>query len=215
MKRYLLIQFLSIVIYSILSGNTNIIHTDTTKDSTPLLSKPFTNKFGFELSTGIQGIFSYYEVGLCFPNLIRKNFYMDFKARYMSSLTWATFKDEHGDVYSVHPTVVAGIVSFGGFSPIFHNNLKAYGGCDIMVGYSFTPWEDLIYKTGNLFGENMTYGFFGFFGFELFTSDRIAYFIDAGGGYKMMAGDKENPYLIAASWLGSGCGIRMGIKFYK
>ena len=39
-------------------------------------------------------------------------------------------------------------------------------------------------------------------------------FLDAGGGFKSLIGDKQNPYVVASSWLGSGFGIKMGMRFY-
>ena len=47
-----------------------------------------------------------------------------------------------------------------------------------------------------------------------FHGARLSACLDAGGGWKSIAGDKANPYVIAGSWLGSGFGIRMGMRFY-
>jgi len=54
----------------------------------------------------------------------------------------------------------------------------------------------------------------GYFGIELFTTPRMSVHLDAGGGFKSVSGDNGNQYLIASSWLGSGFGIRMGMRFY-
>jgi len=43
---------------------------------------------------------------------------------------------------------------------------------------------------------------------------RLAVFLDAGGGFKSLFGDEGNAYVVASSWLGSGFGSRMGLRFY-
>ena len=97
---------------------------------------------------------------------------------------------------------------------MIHGIFKMYGGMDLFLGYSFTPYDSAIYETGNLIGDNLTYSLLGFYGFELFTSEDISFFIDAGGGLKSLIGDKENLYAIASSWLGSGFGTRLGVNYY-
>ena len=72
----------------------------------------------------------------------------------------------------------------------------------------------MIYGTGNLVGENLTFGIIGYFGFEFFTTPKLSFFTDAGGGFKSMSGDETNQYVIAASWIGSGFSYRMGLRFY-
>jgi hypothetical protein len=84
---------------------------------------------------------------------------------------------------------------------------RMYGGMDILLGHSFTPYDSLIYGTGNLIGRNLTFALWGYYGLELFTADRISYCLDSGGG------DKENLYAMASSWLGSGFGIKTGMRF--
>jgi len=175
----------------------------------------FARTAALEIGIGTQGIFSYEEIGLRLP-MFGKSFFVALKARFLSSMTWATFIDlRTGESVSLHPDVVGGIVSFGGYSPGFRDDLRAYGGCDILIGYSFTPWDSAIYGTGNLIGNNLTFAILGYAGIELFTSPRMAVYLDAGGGFKSMFGDKTNPYVIASSWLGSGFGIRTGMRFYR
>ena len=172
------------------------------------------NSFGFEMSMGIQGSLSVFQLGILFPK-INGHLFLDIKARFCSSLTWATFIHmETEEWVSFHPVVAAGIISFGGCSPVIYDCLRMYGGTDLLLGYSFTPYDSAIYETGNLIGDNLTFAILGYFGFELFTAPKIAVFLDAGGGYKSIFGDKENLYVIASSWLGSGFGFKMGMRFF-
>jgi hypothetical protein len=168
----------------------------------------------FEVGMGTQGILSYEEVGVRLP-LMGGGFSMALKARFLSSMTWATFTDlRTSQTVSLHPDIVAGVLSFGGTSPLLHGFLRAHGAVEILLGYSFTPWDSAIYGVGNLVGDNLTFALVGSFGIELFTAERLSVCLDAGGGWKSLFGDKSNPYVIASSWLGSGFGIRMGMRFY-
>jgi hypothetical protein len=134
----------------------------------------------------------------------------------MSSLTWATFINRStGEAVSFHPDVVGGVLSFGGSSPLLRDTFRAYGGTDVFVGYSFTPWDSAIYGTGNLIGANVTVAALGYFGIEVFTTPSLSICLDAGGGLKTLIGDKTNAYAVASSWLGSGFGIRVGLRFYR
>jgi hypothetical protein len=170
---------------------------------------------GLEFAPGMMGSLSFMQAGVTLPT-IGKSFQIGIKARMCSSLTWATFiNQETGEQASFHPVTAAGVISFGGSGPILHGFMRPYGATDILAGYTFTPYDDLIYGTGNLIGPNLTFGIFGYFGLELFTSDRLAVFLDAGGGFKTLKPeDDENVYAIAASWLGSGFGLKMGMRFY-
>jgi hypothetical protein len=169
----------------------------------------------FEFGLGTQGILSYEEVGVRLP-LIGKASFVSLKARLASSLTWATFRNlETGTTVSFHPDVIVGVVSFGGVSPFVVGPVRMYGACDLLFGYSFTPWDSAIYDTGNLIGPNLTWGVLGYFGIELFTTPTMSVHLDAGGGLKSVSGDRSNQYLVASSWLGSGFGIRMGMRFYR
>jgi len=169
---------------------------------------------GFEFGMGIQGILSYFEAGLLRTGL-GGNRFIGIRAKTMSSLTWATFADEDGQVVSCHPVVVGAAFTFGGASPLLNSMFRARGGTDILLGYTFTPYDNLVYQTGNLIGDNVTFGVTGFFGLELFTGERTSIYFDAGGGFKMHTGDEENPYVIASSWLGSGFMLRLGMTFYR
>ena len=171
------------------------------------------NKVGFEVSTGIQGIMSFIQLGLLFPRA-DNSLFLDVKVKYMSSLTWATYIDQDNNAVSFHPSVVGGAFSFGGYSPVFYDCVRVYGGMDVFLGYSFTPYDSAIRQTGNLIGDNLTYALLGYFGLEFFTSEHISMILDAGGGFKSLIGDKSNQYAIASSWLGSGFGIKMGIRYY-
>jgi hypothetical protein len=171
------------------------------------------NSLGLEVAIGVQGSLSYVECGVILPP-IGDTVAIGFKARAMSSVTWATFIHKDGRSVSVHPVVVGGIVSVGGASPLFENTYRMYGGMDFLLGYSFTPWDNLVYKTGNLIGRNLTFGLWGYAGIELFTAEDISYRLDSGGGFKSLYGDKHNLYAIASSWLGSGFGIRTGLRRY-
>jgi hypothetical protein len=171
---------------------------------------------GLSFSVGTQGILSFEELGVRL-SMAGGSFFVDLKARFLSSLTWATFSNlETGELVSFHPDVAGGVVAFGGSSPLLLGALRMYGQCDLMLGYTFTPWDSLAYGVGNLVGDNLTYAVWGSFGIELFTAPTISVFLDAGGGLKSIRafGDTDSPYVLACSWLGSGFGIKMGMRFY-
>jgi hypothetical protein len=167
----------------------------------------------FQFSMGIQGNLSFFEAGVVFPSLGKSTF-VGLKARIMSSLTWATFIHQNGEAVSFHPVVAGGVISVGGASPMIQEVYRMYGGMDLLLGYTFTPYDSAIYKVGNLVGKNLTFALWGYYGLELFTADKIAYFVDSGGGYKSLFCDKSNMYAVASSWLGSGFGIKTGMRFY-
>ncbi|MBN2325249.1 MAG: hypothetical protein JXQ30_16080 [Spirochaetes bacterium] len=173
----------------------------------------FRKNLGFEASTGIQGILSFVQLGVLFP-LVGESLFIDLKLKYLSSITWATYVDTEGNSVSFHPTVIGGAVSFGGYSPLLFDCIRLYGGTDLFLGYSFTPYDSWIRQTGNLIGDNVTFAVLGFFGLEFFTSPHMSIILDAGGGYKSLFGDKNNQYAVASSWLGSGFGIKMGVRYY-
>jgi hypothetical protein len=167
-----------------------------------------------ELGMGTQGIMSYEEAGIRIP-MGSDGFSIALSGRFLSSLTWATFANlATGSTVSFHPDVAAGVMSFGGASPLLYGILRAHGAADLLLGYSFTPWDSAIYGVPNLIGPNITLGLMGTFGLELFTAPSMSVCLDAGGGLKSIVGDKTNPYVVAGSWLGSGFGIRMGMRFY-
>jgi hypothetical protein len=117
--------------------------------------------------------------------------FIDVKARFLSSLTWATYQNMQTlQLVSFHPDALCGVVSIGGVSPMISGSLRAYGGMDLLLGC---------------------------FGLELFTAEKLSVFLDVGGGLKGLlvdAGRKTDPYVVAAGWLGSGFGIKMGMRFY-
>ena len=168
----------------------------------------------FEYANGTMGTFSFFQAGVVFPK-INDSFAIAVSARMCSSLTWATFIHmETEEAVSFHPVMAAGIVSFRGNSPPIYDVLIMYGGTDLLVGYTFTPYDSLIYGTGNLVGNNVTFGVIGYFGFEVMTSPKMSFFTEAGGGFKTLSGDDTNPYVIGVSWLGSGFSYRSGLRFY-
>ncbi len=176
--------------------------------------KSMPGSFGFEYANGSMGSFSFFQAGLIFPR-INNSFSIGVAARICSSLTWATFINmETEEAVSFHPVLAAGILSFRGNSPMIYDVLVMYGGTDLLAGYTFTPYDELIYGTGNLLGENFTFGIIGYFGLELLTGPKISFFTDVGGGFKTISGDKTNQYIIGASWLGSGFSYRTGLRFY-
>jgi hypothetical protein len=157
--------------------------------SSESLTIPAVGRLGLEASAGLHGSLSFIEVGALWP-LKHGKMFVGLRAKTMSSITWATLIDlEDGETASFHPVVVGGALTIGGASPLVHGFL-------------------------NLIGNNLTFAYYGFFGFEIYTSSRIAIFLDAGGGFKSLVGDDENIYAIASSWLGSGVGLRMGMTFY-
>jgi hypothetical protein len=171
------------------------------------------NSLAIQFSIGIQGSLSYAEAGVILPP-IADTVTIGLKARSMSSITWATFIHQDGRTVSFHPVLVGGVVSVGGVSPLFKDTYRMYGGMDLLLGYSFTPYDSLIYKTKNLIGKNLTFGLWGYAGIELFTAENISYCVDSGGGFKTLFCDKHNLYGVASSWLGSGFGLRTGLRSY-
>ena len=169
--------------------------------------------FSFQFSIGFQGSFSFFEVGINSP-VLGDSAFVGLKARLMSSLTWATFIHQDGRQVSFHPVTAVGILSIGGYSPMLQDTYRMYGYSDFLLGYTFTPYDNMAYGTGNLLGPNLTFGFLGNFGLELFTAENISYFFDTGGGLKMVKGDRENMYVIGSNWLGSGIGMKSGMRFY-
>jgi len=172
-------------------------------------------KFGFEVSTGLQGSLSFAQVGLnYFPK--NQSFWISSKIRGMSSITWVTFiNQDTQESVSFHPTVIAGIFTFGGSSMTRERIYRAYGYAEILIGHTFTPYDSYFYDEPNLVGINITYGIFGIFGMEFYTSEKVSLIIESGGGFKsMIINEKENQYAIATSWIGSGVTLRMGTIIY-
>ena len=168
---------------------------------------------GLRAGAGIQGAFSMFEAGFDLPR-INRGFGIGLRARYLSALTYATYIDSAGEYVSFHPCVVGGAVSLGGGSPVIDERFRAYGNFEVLLGHSFTPWDDAVMGVGNLFGPNLTWIASGQFGLEVFTSSRSAVYLEAGGGFKSIRGDKENRYLKTTAWLGSGVTLRMGVNLY-
>lgn len=167
-----------------------------------------------EIATGLMGSLSFVQAGFNLPQFI-KNFTIGAKFRAMSSLTWATFINrETGESVSFHPVTVGGVLAMGGTSPIIGGLFRPYGYFETMLGYTFTPYDDLVYGSGNLIGPNLTYGIFGVFGLEFFTGRHMSVIVESGGGFKSFKVPEENAYAVAASWLGSGITFRMGMKIY-
>jgi len=171
--------------------------------------------FGIEFGAGIAGSLSYFEVGVSLPK-INQTVFIDIKARVMSAITWTTFVNmDTSETVSFHPLVVGGVVSVGTVGPVVNDELRVYGGSDLLLGYTFTPYDSLAYGVGNLVPPNLTFGIWGHFGFEYFVSDRSSIYLQSGGGFKsMFVQDKTNAYAVASAWLGSGFGFQMGSRFF-
>jgi len=171
--------------------------------------------FGITLGAGIAGSLSFFEIGLMLPKINDKVF-VDIKLRWMSSITWATFVNmETSETVSFHPVVVGAVVSVGTVGPVTSEQFRVYGGTDIMLGYSFTPYDSLAYGVGNLIPPNVTFGVWGHFGFDYFTSQTSSIYVQSGGGFKsLLVEDKKNAYAVASRWLGSGFSIQMGSRFH-
>lgn len=186
--------------------------TETTPARDPVLAP---KGLGLEAATGIYGSMSFAEVGVVFPQLF-PHFASSFKLVGMSALTWASFTDlDTGKSVSVHPVVVGGVLTVGGTSELVHGFLRAYGGVDLLLGHTLTPYDSYFYDTGNVVGNNVTYGVFGTFGIELFTNPKWAIFLESGGGFKSpYLLDEETQAAVAVAWLGSGVTLRMGTRFY-
>ena len=173
------------------------------------------NGIGIQLGTGIAGSMSYFEVGLLLPK-INERVFINVKARAMSAITWTTFVNKDTkETASFHPVVVGGSIGVGSVGPPVNDELRMYGGSDLFLGYSFTPYDSLFYGIGNLIPPNLTFAVWGYFGFEYFTSPSSSFFVQAGGGFKSLwVEDKQDVYAVASSWLGSGFGIQMGSNIY-
>jgi len=171
--------------------------------------------WGLEFGAGLAGSMSYFEAGIAFPK-INGRVFVDLKARFMSAITWTTFRNmENGETVSFHPVAAGAILSTGTVGPLVNGELRVYGGSDIFFGYSFTPYDSAFYDVPNLIPPNLSFGVWGYFGFEYFVSPRSAVFVQGGGGFKsMLVEDKTDPYAVASSWLGSGFGIQMGSSLY-
>jgi len=172
------------------------------------------NGFGITIGAGIAGSLSFFEVGVMLPK-INDTVFVDIKLRWMSSITWVTFVNmETSETVSFHPVVVGAVVSVGTIGPLMNDEFRVYGGSDILLGYSFTPYDSLAYDVGNLIPPNLTFGVWGHFGFDYFTSDTSSIYVQSGGGFKsLFVEDKKNAYAVASSWLGSGFSIQMGSRF--
>jgi hypothetical protein len=172
------------------------------------------NGFGVTIGAGLAGSMSYFEIGVMLPKIDDKVF-VDVKLRWMSSITWVTFVNmETSETVSFHPVVVGAVVSVGTVGPLMRDEFRVYGGSDILLGYSFTPYDSLAYGVANLIPPNLTFGVWGHFGFDYFTSDTSSIYVQSGGGFKsLLVVDKKNAYAVASSWLGSGFGIQMGSRF--
>jgi hypothetical protein len=125
---------------------------------------------------GFQGSRSYIEAGINVPSPVDGTF-LGIRARAMSSITWVTFIHEDGRSVSVHPVVVAGALSFGGRSPLLEEKYRMYGGMEVLLGYSLTPYESAIYGTANLIGDTLTFLLSGFFGAEVFTAPNVSWYL--------------------------------------
>ena len=171
--------------------------------------------FGLEISTGLQGSFSFAQIGVNYSPL-KRNFWIGLKFREMSSITWVSFTNmQTNETVSFHPLVLAGILTMGGSSKQWKDLYRVYGYSEVLIGHSSTPYDSYFYDVPNLIGDNVTYGIFGLFGIEFFTSKRMSLFIESGGGYKSIAVDDEkNQYAIASGWIGSGVTLRMGTIIY-
>ncbi|TFG59074.1 MAG: hypothetical protein E4H36_14455 [Spirochaetales bacterium] len=181
--------------------------------SAPLTVNPGAGA-NIEITTGLMGSLSFAQAGFNLPQFI-KNFSIGAKFRALSSLTWATFINmETGESVSFHPVTVGGVLTLGGTSPVIRELFRPYGYFETLLGYSFTPWDDLIYGTGNLIGPNFTFGVFGVFGLEFFTGRHMSVIVESGGGFKSLKVPEENAYAVASSWLGSGVTFRMGMRIY-
>ena len=169
----------------------------------------------FEAAAGTQGPLSFFQAGVHFPN-VKNSMFLGLKFKYLSCLNYVTFIDpaDNTSYISFHPVAMGAVFSIGGASPMSRGFMKAYGGMDLFLGTSSTPYDDMVYGTGNLMGDNVTFIISGYFGLELFTNDRTSIFIDAGGGFKGVSGDKNNMYVSASSWIGSGFNFKMGFRFY-
>jgi len=170
--------------------------------------------FGITVGAGLAGSMSYFEIGVMLPK-INGTVFVDVKLRWMSSITWVTFVNmDTSETVSFHPVVVGAVVSVGSIGPLLDDSFRVYGGSDFLLGYSFTPYDSVAYGVSNLIPPNLTYGIWGHFGFDYFTSDTSSIYIQSGGGYKgLFVEDKKNAYAVASSWLGCGFGIEMGSRF--
>jgi hypothetical protein len=109
--------------------------------------------------------------------------------------------------------VLGGALAFGGASPLIREFVRAYGTFDVLLGVSFTPYDSAIYQAPNLIGDNLTFVLSGHFGLEFYTAPSLSVYVEAGGGFKSLFGDRDNLHAIASAWLGSGVSLKMGVRF--
>jgi len=187
---------------------------DAAAPTTAVSAVPAPEGLGFELGTGLYGSLSFFEAGVIFPQLF-PNMRSSLKLVGMSSITWASFTNlETGESVSLHPMVFGGVFSIGGHSPMYHGFMRVYGGAELLLGTTLTLYDSYFYERDNLIGDNVTYGVFGFFGAELFTSPHGAFFVEGGGGFKSLRVAEENAYAVTSAWLGSGVTLRVGSRFF-
>ena len=106
-----------------------------------IIAQDHGNGLGFEFGAGIAGSLSYFETGLTMPK-INDTVFVDVKARFMSAITWTTFVNmDAAEPVSFHPVIVCGVVSVGTVGPLVNDEIRVYGGTDILLGYSFTPYD--------------------------------------------------------------------------
>ena len=84
---------------------------------------------------------------------------------------------ETSETVSFHPVIAGVVVGVGSVGPVVNESFRVYGGTDVLLGYSFTPYDSLFYGVGNLIPPNVTFGIWGLFGFEMFTSDRSSIYV--------------------------------------
>ena len=77
----------------------------------------------------------------------------------MSATNWVTWYDRKRDrLVSLHPVVVGGTLYVGGVSDLHGDLIRSYGGFEVLLGHSFTPYDNLFYGEGNQIGRNVTIG---------------------------------------------------------
>ncbi|MFH1809710.1 MAG: hypothetical protein ABIJ09_13265 [Pseudomonadota bacterium] len=188
--------------------------TTSTQTSNEPTVKAVASGFGLEVGTGMHGGLSFIEGGVLFPRFV-PHLTGSLKLTAMSAVNWVTFSNlDTGQTVSLHPVIVGGVLSVGGSSDVMHDVVRVYGGADLLLGTTLTPYDSFFYDRENLIGPNLSYGIFGHFGFELLTSEHWATFVEAGGGFRSLKVETENPYAVAAAWLGSGATLKLGTRFY-
>lgn len=88
-------------------------------------------------------------------------------------------------------------------SPLFFNFTRIYGGALVLAGRKFSPY-------GNDFGNNLSLDIAGFGGIEFYANKHHCFFIEVGGGPRLVFSDTEE----GKASSNGGSFFNVGSRFY-